>query len=45
MNEDLANAWQALDGVKVVELGTSVAAPYAAWIMGSLGADVISSPS
>jgi crotonobetainyl-CoA:carnitine CoA-transferase CaiB-like acyl-CoA transferase len=41
MNEALANAWQALDGVKVVELGTSVAAPYAGWILGSLGADVI----
>jgi crotonobetainyl-CoA:carnitine CoA-transferase CaiB-like acyl-CoA transferase len=41
MNEALASAWQALDGVKVVELGTSVAAPYAGWILGSLGADVI----
>jgi crotonobetainyl-CoA:carnitine CoA-transferase CaiB-like acyl-CoA transferase len=41
MNEALANAWQALNGVKVVELGTSVAAPYAGWILGSLGADVI----
>lgn len=41
MNETAANAGQALAGVKVVELGTSVAAPYAAWILGSLGADVI----
>ncbi len=41
MNKAGANAWQALAGVNVVELGTSVAAPYAAWILGSLGADVI----
>lgn len=30
-----------LAGLSVVEIGTSVAAPYAAWILGTLGADVI----
>ena len=30
-----------LTGVKVVEIGTSVAAPYAGWILATLGADVI----
>jgi crotonobetainyl-CoA:carnitine CoA-transferase CaiB-like acyl-CoA transferase len=30
-----------LAGVKVVELGTSVAAPYAGWILAALGADVV----
>jgi crotonobetainyl-CoA:carnitine CoA-transferase CaiB-like acyl-CoA transferase len=30
-----------LAGVRVIEIGTSVAAPYAAWILGNLGADVI----
>jgi crotonobetainyl-CoA:carnitine CoA-transferase CaiB-like acyl-CoA transferase len=30
-----------LAGVSVVEIGTSVAAPYATWILGALGADVI----
>ena len=34
-------AYQPLGGEKVVEIGTSVAAPYAGWIMGGLGADVI----
>ena len=34
-------AYQPLAGEKVVEIGTSVAAPYAGWIMGGLGADVI----
>jgi crotonobetainyl-CoA:carnitine CoA-transferase CaiB-like acyl-CoA transferase len=36
--------WQAerpLQGLRVVEIGTSVAAPYAAWILGGLGADVV----
>lgn len=32
---------QPLKGVRVVEIGTSVAAPYAAWILGALGAEVI----
>lgn len=39
MPESSAN--KPLAGVKVVEIGSSVAAPYAAWIMGVLGADVI----
>ena len=30
-----------LAGIKVVEIGTSVAAPYAAWILAALGADTI----
>ena len=30
-----------LDGIEVVELGSSVAAPYAAWILAALGARVI----
>ena len=30
-----------LDGVRVVEIGTSVAAPYAGWILAALGADVV----
>ncbi len=30
-----------LASVRVVEIGTSVAAPYAGWILGALGADVI----
>jgi len=34
-------AEQPLKGVRVVEIGTSVAAPYAAWILGGLGAEVI----
>jgi crotonobetainyl-CoA:carnitine CoA-transferase CaiB-like acyl-CoA transferase len=39
--EDELQAHQPLAGVRVVEIGTSVAAPYAAWILGSLGADVV----
>jgi crotonobetainyl-CoA:carnitine CoA-transferase CaiB-like acyl-CoA transferase len=30
-----------LAGVKVVEIGTSVAAPYAGWVLAALGADVV----
>lgn len=32
---------QPLAGIRVVEIGTSVAAPYAAWILAGLGADVV----
>ena len=32
---------QPLCGIRVVEIGTSVAAPYAAWILGALGADIV----
>ncbi len=41
VNEEELQAHQPLAGVRVVEIGTSVAAPYAAWILGSLGADVV----
>ena len=41
MPELTPNATQSLLGLKVVEMGSSVAAPYAAWILASLGADVI----
>lgn len=30
-----------LAGIRVVEIGSSVAAPYASWILGKLGADVV----
>ncbi len=30
-----------LDGIRVVEIGSSVAAPYAGWILAALGADTI----
>ena len=30
-----------LAGIRVFELGTSVAAPYATWILGQLGADIV----
>ena len=38
---DTLAAHQPLSGTRVVEIGTSVAAPYAAWILGALGAQVI----
>ena len=41
MSESAPAAHQPLDGVRVVEIGTSVAAPYAAWILAGLGADVV----
>jgi crotonobetainyl-CoA:carnitine CoA-transferase CaiB-like acyl-CoA transferase len=39
--ENEGAAHHPLAGVRVVEIGSSVAAPYAAWILGSLGADVV----
>ena len=36
-----STAEQPLKGVRVVEIGTSVAAPYAAWVLGALGAEVV----
>lgn len=41
MNDKTTSADQPLSGVRVVEIGASVAAPYAAWILAALGADVI----
>lgn len=41
MTEDPTAAHQPLAGLLVVEIGTSVAAPYAGWILAGLGADVI----
>ena len=40
MTDQDAQGWP-LDGVRVVELGSSVAAPYATWILAALGAEVI----
>ena len=37
----MLDAHQPLAGIRVVELGSSVAAPYAAWILAALGADVL----
>ena len=39
--EETLAAHQPLAGVRVVELGSSVAAPYAAWLLAALGADVL----
>jgi len=39
--EEKQLAHQPLAGVRVVEIGTSVAAPYAGWIMAGLGAEVV----
>ena len=41
MNAAVGEAWQALAGIRVVELGSSVAAPYAAWILAAMGAEVV----
>lgn len=41
MEESNAAAWQSLAGIRVVELGSSVAAPYSTWIMGAMGAEVV----
>ena len=38
---DEPEAHQPLAGIRVVELGSSVAAPYAAWLLAALGADVL----
>lgn len=40
MNEELL-AHRPLEGLRVVEIGSSVAAPYATWILAALGADLI----
>ncbi|MEK9754344.1 MAG: CoA transferase [Rhodospirillaceae bacterium] len=40
MNDELL-AHRPLAGVRVVEIGSSVAAPYATWIMAGLGAEVV----
>ena len=39
--EDGPDAHQPIAGIRVVELGSSVAAPYAAWLLAALGADVL----
>jgi crotonobetainyl-CoA:carnitine CoA-transferase CaiB-like acyl-CoA transferase len=41
VNENGPEARQPLAGITVVEIGTSVSAPYAGFILGTLGADVI----
>ena len=38
---DAGNAAQPLAGLRCVEIGTSVAAPYATWILAALGVDVV----
>ncbi len=41
MNNEDVQAHRPLVGLRVVEIGSSVAAPYAAWILAGLGADVV----
>ena len=41
MTELSSTVSNSLTGIRVIELGTSVAAPYAAWILAQLGAEVI----
>ncbi len=41
MTNTEAEAWQCLAGIRVVELGSSVAAPYATWILAAMGAEVV----
>ncbi len=41
MTDSMPAAHQPMEGVRVIEIGTSVAAPYAGWILAGLGADVI----
>ncbi|MEQ8229789.1 MAG: CoA transferase [Rhodospirillales bacterium] len=41
MDAPNAGASQCLAGIRVVELGSSVAAPYAAWILAAMGAEVM----
>lgn len=41
MTDDDSTKGLPLTGIRVLELGSSVAAPYGAWIMGALGAEVI----
>ncbi len=41
MSHDAAAADLPLSGIKVIEIGSSVAAPYAAWVLSCLGADIL----